>query len=181
VAGHTLDGLLLSHHPDGAAINLDCNVLTLRLHGKLSLADEDLNLLLGLMGVAAGGLKGTNKNTIRHGLGAVTREEMEAVIHIGLGGAIVKGGNVFALKGAHWIDGLASNGLDSHSQGIGDIGDKGFWVQVGERIRQGDIPEFVLLPGTGHIGDLHINGAPDRVESGPHLHLPILRSVSKAS
>merc|ERR1712117_627509 len=77
----------------------------------------------GLMGVAAGGLKGTNKNTIRHGLRAVTREEMEAVIHIGLGGAVVKGGNVFALKGAHWIDGLASNGLDSHSQGIGDIGD----------------------------------------------------------
>merc|ERR1712158_21741 len=53
-----------SHHPDGAAINLDCNVLTLRLHGNLSLADEDLNLLLGLVGVAAGGFKGTYKNTI---------------------------------------------------------------------------------------------------------------------
>merc|ERR1712117_654571 len=77
------DGVPLTRrHLNRAAVNLNDDTLTLRLHSDVGATNEDLDLLLGLRGVAARGLKGANKNTIRHGLGAVTREKMEAVIHI---------------------------------------------------------------------------------------------------
>merc|ERR1712027_142636 len=85
--GH--DGVPLTHgYLNGAAVDLNNDMLTLGLHGDIGTTNEDLDLLLGLRGVAAGGLKGANKNTIGHCLGAITREKMEAVIHISLGYAV---------------------------------------------------------------------------------------------
>merc|ERR1719418_433864 len=89
----------------------DNDMLTLRLHGYVSVANEDLDLLHGLRGVAAGRLQGANKDTIGHGLGAVTREKVEAVIHVCLGGAVVKGGDGLALHGADWVTGLPVTAL----------------------------------------------------------------------
>merc|ERR1719449_202234 len=100
--------LSLGPHGDVSAANedLDHDMLSLGPHGDVSAANEDLDLLLRLRGVAAGGLQGANKDTIGHGLGAVAREKVEAVIHVCLGGAVVKGGDVLALHGADWVDRL---------------------------------------------------------------------------
>jgi len=173
------DGVPLTpRHLNGAAVDLNDDTLTLRLHSDVGATNEDLDLLLGLRGVAARGLKRANKNTIRHGLGAVTREKMEAVIHISLGGAVVKGGNVLALQSAHRVERPASDGLNTHRDRVSIIGGR---VQVGEGIGHGDIPVQVLLLRASDIGDLHIKGAPVGVDSGPDLHLPVLRAITNAS
>jgi len=177
--GH--DGVPLTHgYLNGAAVDLNDDMLTLGLHGDIGATDEDLDLLLGLRGVAARGLKGANKNTIGHGLGAVTREKMEAVIHIGPGCAVVKGGDVLAFQGAHREDGLASSSLDASGDRVNDIRDR---IEVGEGVGQGHIPVLVLLLRVGDIGDLNIVGAMGRVDSSPHLHLIVViaRAIAGAN
>merc|ERR1719500_1318789 len=170
VALLTLDDVSLHcGHLDGASIDLDDDMLALRPHGDVSAANEDLDLLLRLRGVAAGGLQGSNKDTIGHGLGAV--------IHVCLGGAVVKGGDVLALHGADWVDRLASNSLDTHGDGVSDIGDR---VHVGEGVRHGHIPVLVLLLRASNIGYLHIKRSTDRMNDGPDLHFPALRAIATA-
>ena len=177
--GH--DGVPLTHgYLNGAAVDLNDDMLTLGLHGDIGTTNEDLDLLLGLRGVAAGGLKGANKNTIGHCLGAVTREKMEAIIHISLGCAVVKGGDVLAFQGAHREDGLASSSLDASGDRVNDIRDR---IEVGEGVGQGHIPVLVLLLRVGDIGDLNIVGAMGRVDSSPHLHLIVViaRAIAGAN
>merc|ERR1712223_701381 len=160
---------------DGAAIDPDCDVVTLRLHGDLHTAKEDLDFLHGLGGVVARGLQGSNKYTIGHGLGTVTRDEVEAVIHVSLGGAVVKGGNVLTLQGAHWVERLASNSLDTHGNGFSDIGGR---VHVSEGVGHRNIPVLVLLLRARDIGDGHIKCPTARVDGGPDLHLPTVGAIA---
>jgi len=176
------DGVSLTPwYLNGAAIDLNNDMLTFRLHGDIGAANEDLDLLLSLRGVASRGLKGADKDAIGHGLRAVTREKVEAVIHICLGGAVVKGGDVLAFQGAHRVDRLACNMLDAHGERVGDIG-HGIrnQVQVGEGVGQGHIPVLVLLLRVGDVGDLHIKGASGRVDSRPDLHLKAVRAIARA-
>ena len=170
VALAALDGVPLSAgNLNGAAVDLNNDMLTLRLHGDISATNEHLDLLLSFK--AARGLKRADKDTIGHGLGAITGDEVEAVIHVSLGGAVIKGSDVLALQGAHRVDRLTSDSLDAHGDGVSDIRHR---VQVGEGVGHGHIPVLVLLLRAGDIGDLNIVGATGRVDSSPHLHLKVV-------
>ena len=174
--GH--DGVPLTHwYLNGAAVDLDDDVLTLWLHGDIGATNEDLDLLLGLRGIPARGLKGANKNTIGHGLGAVTREKMEAVIHIGPSCAVVKGGDVLAFQSAHREDGLASSSLDAGGDRVNDIRDR---IEVGEGVGHGHITVLVLLLRLCDIGDFNIKGALAWMDSSQQLHLKIIRFAARA-
>ena len=102
---------------------------------------------------------------------------MEAVIHISLGGAVVKAGDVLSFQGAHREDRLASNSLDASRDWVGDIG---HWVEVSEGVGHWHIPILVLLLRSCDVGDLNIIGASGRMDSGPHLHLKVFRAIARA-
>ena len=148
------------------ALDVEDDLAADGLHGDLHLVDDDLDLLVTL-GLA--GAEGADEDGVLDVLGAVAGQQVEAVVHLGLVGAVVEGGDVLALNGTHGVEGLAGDELDGGRDRTVHVGQR---VDVGEGVGQGDLP--VDVPHVGEGGDhVDVEGLAQGVDAGANLQVEV--------